>query len=319
MTPKVFYVIVYQMVKFLCSVALIFIPAVVFSQTSDLMKEQAGRYRVKGRQLLEADDPQQALVYLQKAIQMMPHCAGCYNEIGRVYEALTNEERATAMYQKALQLNPQYTQVHARLASLYEADGQKREAIYYWKEVYFLSDDGDNLHQTSIYHLLGLLGIPLREKQQLSAIVQRKAKKITKEISLLPQLSKEQAKVYRQTAYNLKALGDFEQSLAYYQKALAMNPYYFEVYNEIGLVYEALNKREDAIRTYKHVISLNPSYLAPYANLALLYEQQNDYKRALTYWKRRFLLGSDKDFWTKQAFVRLVELLEIYPNQGSKF
>lgn len=119
---------------------------------------------------------------------------------------------------------------------------------------------------------------------------------------------KEQAQVYREEGYKLQSKGDFAGALTYYQKAVQMAPYYYEAYNDVGVVYESLGDKDAAIEMYEKAISINPQYLAPYANLALLYEEEGDVEKATYYWKKRFLLGKEGEYWWYKAIEHLAKL-----------
>ncbi len=119
---------------------------------------------------------------------------------------------------------------------------------------------------------------------------------------------KKEARLYREEGYRRQSWGDLKEALKYYQKAVELDPYYYEAYNDIGVVLEALGDREGAIRMYKKALELNPSYVAPYTNLALLYEEANDIEKATYYWKKRYLLGKKGEYWREKAVEHLVKL-----------
>jgi tetratricopeptide (TPR) repeat protein len=119
---------------------------------------------------------------------------------------------------------------------------------------------------------------------------------------------KETAERYREEGLELQSQGDLQGALTYYQRAIQLNPSYYEVYNDLGIVYEALGDKEMAEKMYETAISINPEYLAPYANLALLYEDIGEQEKAIYYWKRRYILGSEGDYWSRIAFRHLLML-----------
>lgn len=113
---------------------------------------------------------------------------------------------------------------------------------------------------------------------------------------------KEQARTYREEGYRLQNRGDLTGALRYYKKAIKVNPFYYQAYNDAGLIYVSLGNREEAIKMYKKAISLNPQYIAPYTNLALLYEEIGDEEKAAYYWKKRFLLEREGEYgWYRVA------------------
>ena len=119
---------------------------------------------------------------------------------------------------------------------------------------------------------------------------------------------KEQAQLYQKKGYLLQSQGNLKEALVYYQKAVQLDPSFYQVYNDIGVILEALGDVEGAIRMYKKAIEINPNYPPPYTNLALIYEEKKDIEKATFYWKKRYLLGDKKDYWWYKAIEHLVKL-----------
>jgi len=117
-----------------------------------------------------------------------------------------------------------------------------------------------------------------------------------------------EARAYREEGYRLQSMGDLEGALMYYQKATQMDPHYAEAHNDLGVIYEALGEDDSALLAYKEVLDIDPSYLAAYTNLAFLYEKRGDIKNATFYWKKRYSLGQDGDYWWEVARQHLLKL-----------
>ncbi len=127
--------------------------------------------------------------------------------------------------------------------------------------------------------------------------------------SQVSQQLKEQAYSYRKEGYRLQNMGDLEEALTYYQKAIQIYPYYYQAYNDLGIVLEEMGNDEEAKKMYEQALVINPHYLPPYTNLALLYEKLNNKKKAIFYWTKRLLLGKDKrDQWWYEGREHLLRL-----------
>ncbi len=118
----------------------------------------------------------------------------------------------------------------------------------------------------------------------------------------------EMARDHRDEGLVLQKKGDLEGALAFYQKAVQMDPMYSVVYNDIGILYEANGSYKEAAQNYLRAIQLDPNYPSPYTNLAILYEQGRDLKKAEFYWEKRIKLGPPTDPWTKKAKQRLDDI-----------
>ena len=114
-----------------------------------------------------------------------------------------------------------------------------------------------------------------------------------------------QAPTYRNQGYEAQRKGDLGLAIKFYQKAIAIDPFYATPHNDLGIVYEKQEKLEQAEEEYLKAISLDPRFLDPYANLALLYERMGKTDKAVLYWKKRIDYGHPNDPWTRKAMERL--------------
>ncbi|MFH1857509.1 MAG: polysaccharide biosynthesis/export family protein [Candidatus Omnitrophota bacterium] len=118
-----------------------------------------------------------------------------------------------------------------------------------------------------------------------------------------------EAPAYRNRGYQAQQRGQWTVALKYYQKAVALDPYYATPYNDLGIVYEKQGEFGKAEGAYLKAISVDPRYLDAYANLALLYERTGKIEKAVDYWEKRVAYGHPNDPWTRKAMERL-SLLE---------
>jgi Flp pilus assembly protein TadD len=123
---------------------------------------------------------------------------------------------------------------------------------------------------------------------------------------------KNQAKDYREQGYKLQSMGDIQGAVTYYEKAAQMDPDYAEVYNDLGVLYEAMGDDQAAIEMYKKTLAMVPNYMPAYTNLAFLYEEKQDYDNASYYWKKRYDLGEEGEYWREVARQHL-DQLNLYP------
>lgn len=118
-------------------------------------------------------------------------------------------------------------------------------------------------------------------------------------------IKQEQAIKYRELGLEYQRMGNFQQALTFYQKAIAVFPNFASVYNDIGVVYEAMGTTDRAEESYLKAIKIDPLYSSTYTNLALLYEGQRDFEKAAIYWGKRVEIGAADDPWTQKAANRL--------------
>jgi len=114
-----------------------------------------------------------------------------------------------------------------------------------------------------------------------------------------------EAPTYRNQGYQAQQRGQGGLAVKYYQKAIAIDPFYATPHNDLGILYEKQGKLEQAEEEYLKAIAIDPRFLDPYANLALLYEQMGKRDKAILYWKKRIDYGHPNDPWTRKAMERL--------------
>ena len=118
-----------------------------------------------------------------------------------------------------------------------------------------------------------------------------------------------QARIYRSQGFKFQSLGNLQQALSLYQKAIELDPTYAVAYNDLGVIYEALGELSRAEEHYLQSIRIDPDYLSAYSNLAIFYENARDLKRAAYYWKKRAECGLPQDPWTQKAKARYDDIL----------
>ncbi len=80
---------------------------------------------------------------------------------------------------------------------------------------------------------------------------------------------------------------DYTKAIEYYMKALALDPGYVEVYNNLGTVYLQMNDFEKAVKYWKIALMLDPDELYLYINTALaLDEKLKKYDEAIYYYEQ---------------------------------
>ncbi|MDD5155250.1 MAG: tetratricopeptide repeat protein [Candidatus Omnitrophica bacterium] len=122
-------------------------------------------------------------------------------------------------------------------------------------------------------------------------------------------IMQEQARLYRKQGLQLQSIGDLESAMAFYQKAIELDPAYAIAYNDLGIIYEAQGWPDRAEESYIKAINIDPSYLSPYANLAMLYESQRKLDQAAFFWQKRAEFGDPGDPWTEKARNRFEDIL----------
>ena len=127
-----------------------------------------------------------------------------------------------------------------------------------------------------------------------------------------------QAREYRNKGLELQRVGNIDEAMSFYQKAVEVDPLYAVVYNDLGVVLEAKGMNDRAEKTYLSALAIDPSCLNTYSNLAMFYESRRDLDKASYYWRKRAELGATGDYWTEKARQRAGDITVVSSNKPAQ-
>jgi tetratricopeptide (TPR) repeat protein len=104
-------------------------------------------------------------------------------------------------------------------------------------------------------------------------------------------------------------LQKYQESIPYFQHAIAMDRYYPDPHNNLAVVYAYLNRLDDAIREMKEGLRINPNYAEGYNNIAAFYLQKGSFEAAEQYLKNALRIRPNYG----KAFFNLAR---VYTEQG---
>jgi len=109
-------------------------------------------------------------------------------------------------------------------------------------------------------------------------------------------------------------VGPYEDAIAYFTQAMAMDPNYSEYYNDRGTVYFKMGHLDEARRDYERAIDLSPPYAEVWTNLGQCYRQMEQMDAAIEAYTRAL----DLDPRLPLALVGRAESLAAldYPDQA---
>ena len=103
------------------------------------------------------------------------------------------------------------------------------------------------------------------------------------------------------------ALGKLDEALLHYGKAIEMDPYYSEYYNESANIFQQQEQYEEALATYKLAIHYSAPYPEVFFNTAICHVHLNQEREALEYLNMSLDLAPDQP----EAYLLRSELLSM--------
>ncbi len=149
-----------------------------FNEALKIFPEYADPYTQLGLAHYYLKNPEQALGYYQKAIELKSNNALAYNNMGIIYFEQGNLPKAQEVYTKAIEINPRYAGALQNLGSVFAMQKQFGTAIDYFQQAlqydpknaqlhYFLGlafrDSGDNTSSQRYLNLAYQLDPALRK------------------------------------------------------------------------------------------------------------------------------------------------------------
>jgi tetratricopeptide (TPR) repeat protein len=116
-----------------------------------------------------------------------------------------------------------------------------------------------------------------------------------------------------------KALGEYEDAINAFQKAVSLDSSKAQYFHHLGLVYAAVERFDDAIAAFELVIEIDPNHSLAHATLGGYYRKKGKDQLAQEYIeKARSLLDADENEYNRACMEaicgnsdRALELLEI--------
>ena len=308
-----------------------------FDQAIDLLKEEINRFpedadmlALLSHCLLLEHQLDAAKLYLDKATKIAPNSASVGWNITRLklnekklLEAL-NVARDTSqrfpddgeglgvlgaclrvngeidegldVLNKAIELNPNYAEAFINRGLIHLTKENKFEALADLEKAYELKP-----HIKQIWDLVISLTIEFGQFDQ--------------GISLLTNMTKADPtneKNFTSMAFCHKCLGNKEEAIEAYNKALTIKPDSAEVYNNMGITLQEQGKLEEAIEAFNKALAIEPDYAGAHRNLSTLikYKPKNPQINKVDELMRRLDLKDADRCHLHYTFAKMNEDLE---------
>ena len=102
---------------------------------------------------------------------------------------------------------------------------------------------------------------------------------------------------YTEVNYNLgvtlKELGQLDAAVRCYEKALSINPDHAETHNNLGVTLKELGQLDDAVKCYEKALALKPDYTEAYSNLGNAFKELGQLDDAVKCYEKALALKPD--------------------------
>lgn len=225
---------------------------------------------IYGLTLMQHGHYPEALDYFTRALQYTPNYATLEINLGVVNDAMGRSAEAERHFARAIALTPGDDQAHAFYARFLLAQGRSAEALAEVREAIRLNPSRPmqrDLLLTVLERSGDVAALHEAAAQTLAAVPGDPAALAALHGGVPPPPAPAADALNRSLAQY--QAGEYQQSIASAQQALALDPGLAEAYNNIGASLAALGRLDDAIANEQKALALRPDLQIAKNNLAL--------------------------------------------------
>jgi tetratricopeptide (TPR) repeat protein len=266
-----------------------------------------------GNSYNKIDDTEQAMLALERAVEINPTLAEARMNLGNIYLQKDKIADAIREYEAALGIDPDNAKIHNNLGNAYTKRGRLNDAISQYNSSIKLEPDFIEAYKN--------LANAYCEQERFG----QAAMQLKQAISLEPQ----DPNLYGQLGDVYGKMGDYEIGILQYKKALEIKRDFAEAHYGLALCYNKMDLLDDEIQEYKRALAIKPDMIAALVGLGNVYFKRQDYDTAIEQYKKaaqitpndgtiHYNLGAAYSNWGKyeQAAAEYKRAIEIDPKMG---
>ncbi len=230
-----------------------------------------------GNSYSDAGNPDQAMLALERAVEINPSLAESRANLGNIYLSKDRVDDAIFEYRKSLEINPADAKTHNNIGNAYLRKEWTSDAINsYARSIKLDPQFIDAYKNIAIAYC----------KQQMYAYA---ASNLQQAIALAPR----DAACCRQLADVYSLMQEYDLAITNYNRAIFLKSDFAEAYLGLGLTYNKLDRPADEVDAYKKALTYKPDMVPAMGNLGNVYFTQKNYDDAIRMYKNAAALQPD--------------------------
>ncbi len=248
--------------------------------------------------LYEKDDPEASIIFFQDAVKRAPDIPGPLSHLGKAFIDARRYNDAVATLLKSLEIKIDFAPAHVHLGMAFREMGMLDEALECHKTAIILDTDDifTNIQIAETYLTRHEYNEATHYYERLIAIAPNDPNSYTKLASHLS-----------------NRFDRYDEALALFDQALALNPDYALVHNNIGAIMHDHGDTEGAMKHLNKALELTPGYLTAQHNLALVQLQLGNFKDG---WRNHESRLQVKE--RKRVYTLIHSLFKVIPKWDGK-
>ena len=211
-------------------------------------------WQVLGAVLKQIGKINEALIPMQRSVQLSPQDAQAHNNLGITLKDLGRLEEAEKNLRQAIKLKPDLAEAYNNLSIILQDLGRLEEAEKNIRQAIKIKPNYAEAYN-NLGNILNDLGrLEEAEKSYEQAI----------------KLKPDYAEAYNNLGIILQERSRLEEAEKNYEQAIKINPNLAEAYNNLGNILNDLGRLEEAEKNIRQAIKLKPDFAAAHLALALI-------------------------------------------------
>jgi tetratricopeptide (TPR) repeat protein len=212
-----------------------------------------GIHRALGKIAALKGDPQKAIPYMLRSLQLNPNQVELHNHLAMILAGLNRHDEAIDHFIKSVELNPNQVGLHFAWASILEQQGKLNEATAHYTTILDIDPATAAAHNN-------LGSVLLRQGKYEEAVDQYNA---------VLKIDPTAFAAHNNLGIVLLRQGKYDQAAAHCIKALQINPQLPEAYCNLGNIRFQQDDFEEAVINYQKALSLRPGWPQAQKNLSI--------------------------------------------------
>ncbi|WP_411885823.1 tetratricopeptide repeat protein [Polaromonas sp. YR568] len=216
-------------------------------------------WKMLGAMLQVQRGPQDAVLPMRKAVDLLPNDAEAHLNLGAVLKALDQPAEAEVSFQRVLEITPEHADAHNELGALCKKQDRLVEAEDHFRQALKARPEFVAAH-FNLGMVIAALGRPAQAEPCLLRALE---------------LAPAYAQAHLVLAGILKGQEKNAEAEIHCRQALEIKPEFIDAHNELGIVLAKLGRPADAEASYRRALEINPAYFSGHNNLGILLGEQN--------------------------------------------
>lgn len=221
-------------------------------------------YYIAGTACMAAQNFEDSIKYITKAIELAPDNVQLYNNLGTAYLTIGQYEKALETYRKSIELDPMDSLAYFNIASILQMQENHRQACEYFAKAHEYEPEDDS-------YVIAWAISELRAGDIKGA---------TEHYKYLTAAYPQKTTFKYNLACCLQMLGEFEPAISILNQLLVLKPKSMEVMKKLAAIYITIGQIANAKEVYERIVRQGVTTYSPYYELALLCVKTSDTDRA---------------------------------------